>query len=279
MLKLISILLIMYAVQNSIYYISISSKNFSKKKNFENFSNFKKNLFLEEKLEKSEKFEKKNFLEEKFEKEKKNELWNCVTLKLGGNIGPSVKYKNEYWRILLCFFLHENSSHLFLNVLMIFYYRNSILKKEKKNFYFFLLISIFNANLTSNLFYPNFLKIGSSFLSSVFLMLNFLKNFGKKNFEFFLDFFLLCFLVANIMNSSVDNTVHFFGLFSSFIFWIFLEKKINFFYFYCFSTFYALIVLLWINFSEFEQNEQFVAQVNYGCPNSFLELINSNLLN
>lgn len=261
MLKLISLMLIMYAVQNTIYYMGSESIKSTYQNSDQNFSSYNIKEFLQK------------------EKEIKNELWNCVTLKLGGNIGPSVKYKNEYWRIFFCFFLHENFSHLFLNVLMIMYYRNSILKIDKKNFYVFLLISIFNANLTSNLISPNFLKIGSSFLSSLFLMFSFLNNFGKIDRKFLIDSFLMGFLLMNIFNNSVDNTVHMFGLISSFIFWIFLKRKISFMYFYVFSIMYSLIILFWINNSSTIQDEEFVVQLNYGCPNSFLDLINSNSTN
>lgn len=52
---------------------------------------------------------------------------------------------------------------------MILYYDRYNKFKDRKIFYWFLMVSVINANLTSNLFSPNFLKIGSSLASSILL--------------------------------------------------------------------------------------------------------------
>lgn len=140
---------------------------------------------------------------------------------MGANIGPSIQYKGEYWRIFVCFFLHENTCHLLLNILMIVYYDTVIKRKRTYVFYSFLLLSLVNANLTSNLVSPNFLKLGSSLLSSILLTLSFLESFDEKNLQFWIDVALLSLVFYGTLNKGIDNTVHLFGVGSSFLFWFF----------------------------------------------------------
>jgi membrane associated rhomboid family serine protease len=207
------------------------------------------------------------------EKQMQSELWNCVSLTFGANIGPSLKYKYEFWRIFTCFFIHENFHHLVFNAIIILFYNSNFSQKHKNKFYLFLFFNILNANLTSNILNPNFLKIGSSLLSSIFITLSFLENHQKKNFQFFIDLFLFSFIILGVFNSSVDNIVHFFGIFTSLFYWSLKDKK-YFIRFYLLGSFlYSLVFLFLIFGSKYYKDDLIVVDLNYGCPNSFLDLI------
>lgn len=184
MMNLAKLLVSIFILQNTVFYLGSHSL---KKSLYE--ENTSKPISLEESLQLHDK-----------EIQMKSELWNCVSLQLGANIGPSIRYRGEYWRIFACFFLHENVCHLLLNILMILYYDKCIQKKRDAKFYLFLVLSLLNANLTSNFFTPNFLKLGSSFLSSLLLTLSFLQNFNQRNTQFYVDLLLLGFLFYGTLN-------------------------------------------------------------------------------
>ena len=201
MLKLAQFIVMIYLLQNLVFYMGSNSIQNSLDQEKLKFTSIKDYLIKE--------------------KEMKNELWNCVSLSFGANIGPSLKYKYEFWRIFTCFFIHENFHHLLLNIIIILFYNSNYSKIDRKKFYLFLFFNILNANLTSNILNPNFLKIGSSLLSSIFITLSFLENLEKKNLQFCIDSILLAFIFFGIFNSKIDNIVHFFGVFTSVVFWSF----------------------------------------------------------
>ncbi len=132
-----------------------------------------------------------------------------------------------------------------------------------------------NANLTSNLINPNFLKIGSSLLSTIFITLSFLKNYQLKNWQLVIDSVLLGVILLNILNTQVDNTVHLFGVGSTMVLWVLEKKGLSFNFFILPSIIYMISLLMVLWFSDFYNEEQIVVDLNYGCPVSFFELINA----
>lgn len=121
---------------------------------------------------------------------------------------------------------------------------------REKTFFFFLLINIFNANLTSNLFNPNFLKLGSSLLSSIGLTFSFLTNFNKKNLQFFIDFILMTILLLGLFNSQIDNTVHLFGIFAAASYYSLKLFKRPSWMFFLPSILYGTLLFTYLQFQE-----------------------------
>lgn len=256
MSKLVQIIVMIYVLQNFVFYMGSNSINKTLTQEKKNISN---PISLTDLLLK--------------EREMKSELWNCVSLTFGANIGPSLKYKYEFWRIFTCFFIHENFYHFFLNIIIILFYNSNFNYIDKKKFYLFVFFNILNANLTSNILNPNFLKIGSSLLSSIFITLSLLNNLPRKNLQFFIDLFLFLFIILGLFNSQIDNIVHFFGVFTSILFWIFNDKKNFISLFFIISCIYSSI-LFFLMFKADDYNEEIhVVDLNYGCPNSFLDLL------
>lgn len=90
-------------------------------------------------------------------KEEHVDIWNCVSVNMGCNITPSLKYKFQYFRLISSVFLHDSIFHLIFNILFIVLY---FPKKNNTSFQFFSTILILN--LISALKFPNNVKIGSS---------------------------------------------------------------------------------------------------------------------
>lgn len=202
-----------------------------------------------------------------------SELWNCISLQLGANIGPSIRYRSEYWRVFACFFLHENTCHLLLNILMIVYYDKQTEKKKVLPFYLFCVLTLVNANLTSNLISPNFLKLGSSLLSSLLLTLSFFQGLERRKVQFWIDATLMAFFLGGTLHSGIDNTVHLFGMISGFVYWLFENRGQKMETLFLFHLVYLGIVLGCLKSQQSVYEEKTVVEFNYGCPNSFFDLI------
>ncbi len=140
----------------------------------------------------------------------------------------------------------------------------------------FLLSSVAGANLTSSLFQPNFLKIGSSFLSSVLITLSFLRGCRKRDFQFLVDVVLMGFLIGGLWSKSVDNVVHMFAIVSTGIYWVMLKHHINLKWFFYSSFLYLIMIFFMFTYMNKNYEEAFVVEQNYGCPNSFLEFVSPN---
>ena len=240
MRKLIQIIVLTYLIQNALFYIS---------------------TFLPKTSNNT------------FQKDEKLELWNCINLNLGANIGPSLLYKFEYWRVIFCFFLHENAQHLLLNIIIILYYSQTIKISFKQKFYQVFILASINANLTSILLEPNFLKIGSSFLSTVLITLSFLENFGNFKTQFFVDILMMVLIFLGVFNENIDNVVHLFGVGFSLVYWMFLRKKrdLNVLLFILIG--YMALAVAFLQVQKGDLKEEIVVGMNYGCPNSFMGLL------
>lgn len=168
-------------------------------------------------------------LQEELEKEEiKKNVWNCTNLYLGANFLPSIQYQKQFWRVFSCFFLHENLQHLVLNLLVILYYYGRLLfsiKKQKKAFIGFLLSTLIFSNFLSNLFQPDLLKIGSSFLTVFLVVLGFLESLQQFNQYLLLDFMTLFFLFLGVFDDRIDNFLHFAGALSGFFYWASKDSK------------------------------------------------------
>ena len=218
---------------------------------------------------------KKVLLEEESTRgEAHQELWNCVTLYLGGNISPSLTEKREYWRLISCFFLHENFFHLAFNALIIYCYF-CILRIRYQEFIPFLLLTVVSGNLTSALVYPDFLKIGSSVLTFVLFTFNLAQNWKIWHAEKVIDVCMVLFLVFSVGNGRLDNAVHYFGVVSSAGF-IYAKKKARLYLYYLLAVAYLAFVAFCVHTRSVTQEEQFAVELDYGCSyvwNKFQETI------
>jgi membrane associated rhomboid family serine protease len=213
--------------------------------------------------------------EEASRREAHQELWNCVTLYLGGNISPSLTQKQEYWRLISCFFLHENFFHMIFNALIIYSYFCTLNIKQNE-FVPFLILTVINGNLTSALAYPDFLKIGSSVLTFVLFTFNLAQNWKVWQAEKAIDICMVLFLVFSIGNGRLDNAVHYFGVLSSLGF-IYAKRKNQLTLYYFLAAVYFAGVATCLLKRSITQEEQFAVELDYGCSyvwNKFQEAIN-----
>lgn len=201
--------------------------------------------------------------EEQQELQIEQEIWNCVTLRLGGNISPSLAYKHEYWRLIACFFLHENFFHLLFNLLIINCYLSSLQLKGTELAPFFLL-TVVGGNLTSALMYPEFLKIGSSVLTFVLTTLSVTENWRKWRIEKVIDLGMMVFLVFSFQNPRLDNALHYFGIASTLLF-VYCRRKNRVWLFYCLIGAYLFFALLLMKAKGVTEEERFAVDLNYGC--------------
>lgn len=213
--------------------------------------------------------------EESARREAHQELWNCVTLYLGGNISPSLTQKQEYWRLISCFFLHENFFHLVFNALIIYCYFCT-LNIRQQEFIPFLILTVINGNLTSALVYPDFLKIGSSVLTFILFTFNLAQNWKIWQAEKVIDACMVLFLVFSVGNGRLDNAVHYFGVVSSLGF-IYAKKKDQLMLYYSLTVAYLVFIAFCVHNRSVTQEEQFAVELDYGCSyvwNKFQEAIN-----
>ena len=260
-MKFLTIILIStFIYQNILYKTHLkNNKENTKTLEIENSKEIATNFQIEE-------------IEQKEDKEKiyiQQDCWNCTLLFLGANFGPSFLINKEYYRIFSSFFLHENIYHLLINILTILYYferdkENKFFKK--RIFFLFFFFTLINGNLLSNFLYPDFLKIGSSLLSVVFITFSFLENFGNFNFYFFIDFFMISLLVFGIFNKNIDNFLHFFGIFSTLLFWRYKDSYKNLTYFFILSFLMIIFSFFFINQNfELDEEDLETLKTNFGC--------------
>lgn len=251
---IIGCIVVTFFIQNALYYLTRSRYDFE----FQNLPGNDSHGLIE--ISEMAKLKK----EQAFEAEKVNlDLWNCINLYLGGNISPSIVYKQQFWRLATCFFIHENFYHLFFNVLIILSYSKN--QKIKQQEIIILMIpALINGNLISALIYPEFLKIGSSLLSFCMFTLSVLSWKNLQSLETLINFSMACFLAFSVSSGKLDNSIHYFAIAITCCF-KFLQnrKKIR---IYCIGNLFLFFVLSAVLFYFYRSPEYaFAAEIDFGC--------------
>jgi membrane associated rhomboid family serine protease len=191
------------------------------------------------------------------------ELWNCVNLYFGASITPSLIYRKEFWRLIACFFLHENFLHFAMNALIVLTYSQCLVIEERKVALAFL-PALLLSNLMSAVLYPEFLKIGASTLSFYFCGISMGTQQKLVCQETAVNVAMIFFLIFSIKSGTLDHSAHFFGLFIGLFYALCYRRKIE--YLFWMASFVCLIALsihFW-NIPDLPEN-RFAVELDYGC--------------
>lgn len=192
------------------------------------------------------------------------DLWVCTTYKLGGNITPSIIYNGEYWRYIICFFLHFNVYHFLINALIIWYYSHNE-DINSKSVFLFSVVNVCLSNVSSSLISPDVLKMGSSSLSVSLLGFSLLGHWSKRlDLSVIIDVALLFMFGCGFFSKSVDNVVHICSFINTIIFMGFRRKNLENIYLVIAGGYLIICGLIIVNM-ELTEEQTLAVLINYGC--------------